>query len=114
MIAAPSMTEFVLFELPSRSFSERLLAHVVTRRLAWLETGDTGAVVGVLLNPEASDLATLLRSVQSWLAPSGLGAIRFEVDGRTYVLESRQPALAAPSPHGQRSSRDDEPAPDRG
>jgi hypothetical protein len=42
-----------------------------------------------------TDFADLLRDVQAWLYESGLQAIRFEVDGRTYVLEARQPALTA-------------------
>jgi hypothetical protein len=48
-------------------------------------------VVGVLLNPDEDDLAHLLREVEAWVGKRGLLAVRFEVDGRTYVLH---PVLA--------------------
>jgi hypothetical protein len=32
--------------------------------------------------------------VQEWVEQAQLAAIRFEVDGRTYVLAAKQPALA--------------------
>lgn len=51
-------------------------------------------MVGVVLNPDADDLAMLLRAVQAWLGGVNLAAIRFELDGRTYVLE---PAYAEPA-----------------
>jgi hypothetical protein len=91
----PTLDEIVLFELPSRGLAERLLGHIAQERLSWLQTGDGAAVVGVLLNPRKFDLAELLRSIQGWLQQTTLAAIRFEVDGRVYVLEARQPALAA-------------------
>jgi len=50
--------------------------------------------VGVLLTPDELDLARLLREVQTWLDRSGLLALRFEVDGRAYVLEAPLPVLA--------------------
>jgi hypothetical protein len=89
------LKEIVLFELPSRHLAERLLTHLATSRLAWLENCDLASVVGVLLNPDQLDLALVLRAVQAWLERYGLAAIRFELDGRTYVLEARQPAVAA-------------------
>jgi hypothetical protein len=89
-----SLKEIVLFELPDRSLSERLLARVMPSRIAWLETGSGLCRVGVLLNTNADDLALLLRSVQAWLSDSGLVAIRFEVDERVYALEAAPPAFA--------------------
>jgi hypothetical protein len=87
-----SLNEIVLFEVPARSGATQLLAELSSSRLAWLERGDVVSVVGVLLNPDDGDLACLLRSVETWVERRGLLAIRFEVDGRTYVL---QPALTA-------------------
>jgi hypothetical protein len=81
-----SLNEIVLFEIPARRATQ-LLAHVSSNRLAWLERGDDVSVVGVLLNPDDGDLASLLRSIESWVEQRGLLAIRFEVDGRTYVLQ---------------------------
>jgi hypothetical protein len=88
-----SLQDIVLFELPTRVTAERLLGAVSPRRLAWLETGDGAAVVGVFLHAGESDLALLLREVQDWLETAKLAAIRFELDGRTYVLEATRPAL---------------------
>jgi hypothetical protein len=95
MPAEPSLNEIVLFELPARSGATQLLAELCASRLAWMERGDDVSVVGVLLNPEEGDLSRLLRAVQVWVQQRGVLAIRFEVDGRTYVL---QPVFAAHAP----------------
>ena len=86
----PSLDEIVLFELPTHEASQSLVMYLGQTRLAWLQSGDEGSVVGVLLNPDDMDLAALLRSVERWVDQSGFAAIRFEVDGRIYVLESKQ------------------------
>jgi hypothetical protein len=91
---AHSLDEIVLFELPDSRAAERLLKRVAAKRLAWLQGGESAAVVGVLLNPDELDLALLLRDAEAWLERSGLAAMRFEVDGRTYLLQARRPALA--------------------
>src|SRR5262245_49103760 len=88
-----SMNETVLFELPSKYYAEELLLGALSERVSWLQIGEDASVVGVLLAPDQLDLARLLRRVQDWLEQSGLLAIRFEVDGRTYVLEAPLPVL---------------------
>ena len=90
----PSLNEMVLFELPSKYFAEQLLLSALSERVAWLQIGDAASVVGVLLTPDELDLARLLRDVQGWLERSGLLALRFELDGRAYVLEAPLPVLA--------------------
>ena len=87
-----SLNEIVLFEIPAQSGATELLAEVSSSRLAWMERGDDVSVVGVLLNPNDDDLACLLRAVERWVEQRGLLAIRFEVDGGTYVL---QPSFTA-------------------
>jgi len=87
-----SLNEIVLFEIPPRSGATQLLAELSTTRLAWMERGDDISVIGVLLNPDDGDLACLLRTVEAWVEQRGVLAIRFELDGRTYVL---QPVLTA-------------------
>jgi hypothetical protein len=82
-----SLNEIVLFEIPARSGATQLLAELSTTRLAWMERGDDVSVIGVLLNPDDGDLACLLRTVETWVEQRGLLAIRFELDGRTYVLQ---------------------------
>jgi hypothetical protein len=85
----------VLFELPTKAAGERLLHHLGTNRWAWLKPGDEASILCALLYPDPGDLAVLLRAVQAWVERSWLAAIRFEVDGRTYVLEGAQRLLAA-------------------
>lgn len=87
-----SLNDVVLFEIPGQSGATELLAELSSKRLAWLERGEDVAVVGVLLNPNDDDLACLLRAVEKWVEERGLLAIRFEVDGGTYVL---QPSFTA-------------------
>jgi hypothetical protein len=89
-----SLDEIVLFDLPSKYFAEQLLLSSLSERVAWLQIGEEASIVGVLLAPDALDLARLLREVQIWLESSGLLALRFELDGRTYVLEAPLPVLA--------------------
>jgi hypothetical protein len=90
MFDAPSLTDLVLFEIPGTGATQ-LLAELSMSWLAWMERGDHVAVVGVLLGADDSGLALLLRNVEAWAERHGLLALRFEVDGKTYVL---QPALA--------------------
>jgi hypothetical protein len=92
-ISSPS-GGIVLFELPTKVAAEQLLSHLGSLRWSWLEHGDGVSVVGAMLYPDPGDLAVLLRDVQAWVADSWLATVRFEVDGRTYVLEAGQPALA--------------------
>jgi len=82
-----SLNEIVLFEVPARSGATQLLAELSTARLAWMERGDDVSVIGVLLNPDEDDLARLLREVEAWVEQRGLLALRFELDGRTYILQ---------------------------
>jgi hypothetical protein len=87
------LDEIVLFELPTRWWAERLLAYVALDHLAWLQTDDEAAVVGVLLSPDEGDVARLLRAVHRWVNRSGIAAVRFELDGRTYLLETAEAIL---------------------
>src|SRR4051795_9584164 len=88
-----SLDEIVLFDLPSKYFAEQLLLSTLSDRVAWLQIGEEASIVGVLLTPDSLDLARLLREVQDWLESSALLALRFELDGRLYVLEAPLPVL---------------------
>ncbi len=78
----------MIFELPTRRLAEGLLAQLSPKRFAWIQNDEDAAVVAALLNPDQLDLAVLLRAVQSWLSATGLLAIRFEVDGKPYILDA--------------------------
>ncbi|MFL5950880.1 MAG: hypothetical protein ACJ74M_04675 [Gaiellaceae bacterium] len=83
-----SLDELVIFELPNRELAVELLSDLASKRFAWMQSGDHVAVVAALLNPDRLDLARLLRGVQSWLAWRGVVAIRFEIDGKMYVVDA--------------------------
>jgi hypothetical protein len=85
--------DIVLFELPSRFWAERLLLQVHDARVAWLEPDEDAAVVGIFLHGDPADFARLLRQVQEWVGRAGLVAIRFQVDGRMYVLDGSDSLL---------------------
>ena len=87
-----SLNEIVLFEIPAGSNARRMRSELSMSRHAWIEIDDEVAVIGVILNPDEGDLAKLLRMVETSAARHGLLAIRFELDGRTYLL---QPAATA-------------------
>ena len=84
------LDEAVLFELPTIRFGEQLLDELGSERFAWRQPVYGASVVGVLLTSDQLDLALLLRRVQAWVEQVGLIAIRFEVDGRIYLLEAKQ------------------------
>jgi hypothetical protein len=54
------------------------------------ETIDLKSVVAEIRSGP-SDLAELLREVEEWVAEESLGAIRYELDGRDYVLDAGEP-----------------------
>jgi hypothetical protein len=82
------LTETVQFELPDLAGAARLAALL---RPAWtvavIEREEV-AVVAVFFRAAATDLAGLMRSVENWVAREALRAIRFELDGRSYVMEA--------------------------
>ena len=54
------------------------------------ESVDVKSVVAEI-RPGATDLAELLREAEEWVAEESLGAIRYELDGRGYVLDAGEP-----------------------
>ena len=89
-----SLDDVILFEISGFEEAMELCELLAKARLAWVESRDDLRRVAVLLQPgEEGDLAALLRTVEGWVAERGLVAIRFEVDGRDYLLAA-VPALA--------------------
>jgi hypothetical protein len=85
-----TLSDFVLFELPSSGAATRVCAHLGDEWLAWHEPGPIASVVRVFLDPSRGDLASLLSTVQEWLDEQDLGAIAFELDSRAYFLSRRR------------------------
>jgi hypothetical protein len=82
------LNELVFFEIPGFELAAQLCERVGSDRLAWVQSGEGIRRVAVLIQPEDGDLAAILRTVERWVAEHGLVAIRFELDGRLYVLDS--------------------------
>jgi hypothetical protein len=89
-----SLDEVILFEISGFEQALELCELLARERLAWMESRDDLRRVAALLRPgEEDDLAALLRTAEGWVAERGLVAIRFEVDGRAYLLAAA-PAIA--------------------
>jgi hypothetical protein len=104
-------SDVVLIEIPDPG-----LAALLAERLAdrWSVTVDASrpdvVAVRVELRPVEQDLALLMRDVSRWIEEEALGAVRFELDGRGYVLEAGEvdwPAdvagISAAATRGERS-----------
>jgi hypothetical protein len=84
----PDVSDCVCFEIADLASAVRL-----TRRLGeiWtvsLQERRDVSLVTARLRGYRDDLAVLLRNVEAWVEEESLCAIRFEVDGREYVLQA--------------------------
>lgn len=86
--------EVVFFELPRSDEAERLWLQLQPARMSWLQMRDGYWYVAAVLRADPADLASLLRDVQGWLAHRGAAEVRFELDGRTYLLRGRSAPVA--------------------
>jgi hypothetical protein len=88
MDAGAGLTNTVHFELPDLAGAARLATLLRPCWAVGVSEQDDVALVGVYIRAAATDLATLLRSVEDFVALERLCAIRFELDGRGYVMEA--------------------------
>jgi len=91
MHTEPELIDVVSFEVPTFALAKELLNRL--RPTWWCQIDDLGHGWAVVAEFSAGgrDLAILMRVARNWLDASGLGAIRFQLDGRNYVLEAVQP-----------------------
>jgi hypothetical protein len=89
----------VRFEIPGAARSARLLRRLARRANVMLHPGkgELNAIVAEL-GEHPDDLAVLLREVETWVEEESLAAIRFELDGRAYVLEAGETDWTAVEP----------------
>jgi hypothetical protein len=89
------MDDVVTFDV--HSCPELLCERLQHDRVVWMHNVDDVELVAVSLGPAPDELATLLRTVESWVAERGLGSVDFEFDGRRYTLRAEPmfPLLAA-------------------
>jgi hypothetical protein len=89
---ADALDETIVFELLDGVGADRLCERLRHRwHVGAYESQDVVLVVAEL-RPRQDDLAILLRAVKLWLLDYGVGALRFHLDGRAFILESN-PAL---------------------
>jgi hypothetical protein len=81
-------TETVQFELPDLAGAVRLATLLRAFWAVSVDDDDGVPVLEVGLDTSEAGLASLLRTVESWVKQELLRAIRFELDGRVYVLEA--------------------------
>jgi hypothetical protein len=85
------MTELaraVHFEIADLAAAVRLTRRLARDRVVSLRERRDVNLVSAALRNERDDLAVLLRTVEAWVEEESLCAIRFEVDGREYVLQA--------------------------
>ena len=82
------LTETVQFELPDLAGAARLATLLRSRWAVSVNEEDDVAIVDVYIRASRTDLASLMRLVEDWVARESLRAIRFELDGRVYIMES--------------------------
>jgi hypothetical protein len=81
-------TEIVQFEVPDLAGAARLATLL---RACWtvsVNEEDGLALVDVEIGWSPIEVASLLRTVEAWVEAEQLRAIRFELDGRCYVMEA--------------------------
>jgi hypothetical protein len=108
-MSAGVLTEHALFEVADVA-SAAGLATRLAERLSVVVSADRPDVFCVVaeLRGDPDDLALLLREVEAWVEREAALALRFELDGRAYVLEAGEPdwsADLAAASHADRASR---------
>jgi hypothetical protein len=81
--------EKLVFELPEFDLASDLAMRLAQRWPCSIQEDLGAAVVTVFLLPDGDgELAQILRRVESWVAYRSLGAIRYWLDNRVYILEA--------------------------
>ena len=94
---ALSLSNVVRFEIPAYAGIDELCAYIRPRWGGSIKFQDDVWYVSARVRRTRNDLAQLLRKVETYVAESGLQAIRYELDGRFYIMEAEAllPAAAA-------------------
>ena len=92
---AVSMSNVVRFEIPAYAGIDDLCAYIRPRWGGSIKFQDDVWYVSARVRRTRNDLAQLLRKVEAYVAESGLQAIRYELDGRFYIMEAQMLETAA-------------------
>jgi hypothetical protein len=82
------LTNLVHFEIADLAGAVRLTRRLAPRWTVSLNERRDVNLVTARLRERPGDLAVLLRDLEAWVEEEALCAIRFEVDGREYVLQA--------------------------
>jgi hypothetical protein len=89
------LSNVVRFELPAYADADAFCARIRPR---WAGTrrldGDVWRI-SARVRRSKNDLALLLREVEAYVAAAGLQAIRYELDGRWYIMDEPRQAVAS-------------------
>jgi len=85
-----SMSNVVRFEVPAYAGIDELCAYIRPRWGGSIKFQDDVWYVSARVRRTRNDLAQLLRKVETYVAESGLQAIRYELDGRFYIMEAQR------------------------
>jgi len=86
--------QIVRFEVPTLYAAARLAELLEDGWGAWIHQRYGNHVVYATLDDDPEDLAVLLRIVENWVENESLWAIRYELDGKHYVLAAGEVAWA--------------------
>jgi hypothetical protein len=82
------LTDVVHVEIADLAAAVRLTRRLAPRWTVSLHERRDVNLVTARLREHSADLAVLLRDLEAWVEEESLCAIRFEVDGREYVLQA--------------------------
>jgi hypothetical protein len=85
--ASLAETEPLEFELPSRAAAEDLCLTLGSGRVEWSEFAEDVWIVNTTFDGSA-DFARVMRKIETWVADRHLGAVRYYVDDKAYVLQA--------------------------
>jgi hypothetical protein len=83
-----ALKETLQVELPDLAGAARLATVLRPHWPVHVHERNDVVLVTAYFRTTTSDLAWLLRSVETWVARESLCAIRYELDGRDYVMEA--------------------------
>lgn len=82
------LADLVNFEIADLAAAVRLTRRLAARWTVSLHERRDVNLVTARLRARSTDLAVLLRDVEAWVEDESLYAIRYEVDGREYVIQA--------------------------
>jgi hypothetical protein len=85
------LADLVNFEIADLAAAVRLTRRLASRWTVSLQERRDVNLVAARLRDRSGDLAVLLRDVEAWVEEESICAIRYEVDGREYVIHAGEP-----------------------